>query len=71
MLQIIESKKYFYSCQLTRIIRQLIDYTSQACDFFSLPEHRIVLSQTEQFDVLDLYKTHIQEVLSYVLFRDN
>ena len=37
----------------------------------SFTNHRIVLSQTEQFDVLDLYKTHTQDILPIILFWVN
>ena len=33
-----------------------------------LTEHGIALSQTKQFDVLDLYKTRTQDELSLILF---
>ena len=34
----------------------------------SLTEHVIVLSQEEQFDVLDLYKTRTQDVLVHKMY---
>jgi hypothetical protein len=52
---IIENKKYFYSHQL--IHNKTVDNLFVIC---SLTEHGIVLSQAEQFDVLDLYKTHTE-----------
>ena len=50
MLQIIESKKYFYSCQLTHN-KTVIRLEYMIC---MLTGHGIVLGQAEQFDVLDL-----------------
>ena len=55
-LQINENKKYFYSHQLIHNKTVIICLEYVIC---SLTEHGIVLSQAEQFDVLDLYKTHI------------
>ena len=53
---------FFNSRQLRELIIRL-KYVN--C---SLTEHRIVLSQAEQFDVLDLYKTRTQDELSLILF---
>jgi hypothetical protein len=56
-LQINENKKYFYSHQLIHNKTVIICLEYVIC---SLTEHGIVLSQAEQFDVLDLYKTHTE-----------
>ena len=57
-LQINENKKYFYSHQLIHNKTVIICLEYVIC---SLTEHGIVLSQAEQFDVLDLYKTLTQD----------
>ena len=48
------------------IIRQLIIRLKYM--ICSLTEHGIVLSKTEQFDVLDLYRTRTKDVYWFVLF---
>ena len=52
----IESKKYFYSCQQTHY--KTVDNMSRACDLFIDRTQ----DQTEQFDFLDLYKTRTKLV---------
>ena len=62
----VELLQDFYSCQLTH--NYIIPLEYMIC---LLTEHRIVLSQAEQFDVLELYKARTQDILLFVLFWVN